>query len=91
VRTGCVSDPLLDIEHSPFDVRLQLGTLFDAKFVAREGTTDIGFLPVQSFSVGMVVDIVQLRPYRQLGPGALRFFSTSASVIIIIIGSTGHS
>lgn len=27
----------------------------------------------------------------QLGAGGLRFFSTSASVIIIIIGSTGHS
>ena len=28
---------------------------------------------------------------RQLALGGLRFFSTSASVIIIIIGSTGHS
>jgi hypothetical protein len=28
---------------------------------------------------------------RQLAPGGLRFFSASASVIIIIIGSTGHS
>ena len=29
--------------------------------------------------------------HRQLALGGLRFFSTSASVIIIIIGSTGHS
>jgi hypothetical protein len=28
---------------------------------------------------------------RQLALGGPRFFSTSASVIIIIIGSTGHS
>lgn len=29
--------------------------------------------------------------HRQLALGGLRFFSTSARVIIIIIGSTGHS
>jgi hypothetical protein len=34
----------------------------------------------------------ELLKNRQLGLGGLRFFSTSASVIIIIIiGSTGHS
>lgn len=33
----------------------------------------------------------ELLKNRQLALGGLRFFSTSASVIIIIIGSTGHS
>jgi hypothetical protein len=33
----------------------------------------------------------ELLKNRQLGLGGLRFFSTSASVIIIIILSTGHS
>ncbi len=33
----------------------------------------------------------ELLKNRQLGLGGLRFFSTSVSVIIIIIGSTGHS
>jgi hypothetical protein len=33
----------------------------------------------------------ELLQNRHLALGGLRFFSTSASVIIIIIGSTGHS
>jgi hypothetical protein len=36
-------------------------------------------------------EAAQLCGYRQLAAGGLRLFSTSASVIIIIIGSTGHS
>ncbi len=58
---------------------------------ARFSATDRMVLPLQSFGVGTVVDIANCGPYRQLAPGVLRFFSTSAIVIIIIIGSTGHS
>jgi hypothetical protein len=36
-------------------------------------------------------EAAQLCGHGQLAAGGLRFFSTSASVIIIIIGSTGHS
>jgi hypothetical protein len=36
-------------------------------------------------------EAAQLCGHRQLAAGGLKFFSTSASVIIIIIGSTGHS
>ena len=82
-----------------------IGTLTDKKYAKGIGQSGYGgkFITEQISAGNCVIrpnTSMPARPgsehrscccNRQLAPGGLRFLSTSASVIIIIIGSTGHS
>ena len=77
-------------------ISLHIASLLLALLIPRAGAADFTTVDVQT-SQATILCARQDRGHRscccnrQLALGGLRFFSTSASVIIIIIGSTGHS